>query len=150
MASVPEALPLAPQIGVLTGGIVGGTVGAAAGAAGGTLALPGGGTVAGGFGGGAEGAAIGAAAGAATGAIIGNFIEDTIQWFRDRAKPECKDKPRDCAKEWEEARQTCAELLSRPNPPRGLTGGYRDIENCARGFVSEECRGNPIDRGRRK
>ncbi len=48
----------------------------------------------------------------------------------------------DCDKEWEAARETCRELLSRRNPPRGLTGGYKNIEDCARGFVTEECGGN--------
>ena len=37
------------------------------------------------------------------------------------------------------------ELLSRRNPPRGLTGGYKNIEDCARGFVTEECGGNPVE-----
>jgi YD repeat-containing protein len=54
----------------------------------------------------------------------------------------------DCDKEWEAARETCRELLSRRNPPRGLTGGYKNIEDCARGFVTEECGGNPVDYGR--
>lgn len=54
-----------------------------------------------------------------------------------------------CDEEWEQARETCRELLSRPHPPRGLTGGYDNIEDCARGFVSEECGGNPIDWGPR-
>ena len=51
----------------------------------------------------------------------------------------------DCDKEWEAARATCRELLSRRNPPRGLTGGYKNIEDCARGFVTEECGGNPVE-----
>ena len=53
----------------------------------------------------------------------------------------------DCAKQWQDARRMCRELLSQPNPPRALTGGYADVESCARGFVSEECGGNPIDYG---
>lgn len=63
------------------------------------------------------------------------------------AKGKCKN---DCEKEWEDAREMCRELLSRPNPPRGLTGGYKDIENCARGLVSEECGGNRVDHGQKK
>jgi hypothetical protein len=50
----------------------------------------------------------------------------------------------DCAMEWTAAYLRCAELLSQPNPPRGLTGGYKSIAECARGFVSEECGGNPV------
>lgn len=48
--------------------------------------------------------------------------------------------------EWREAYETCKDLLSRPNPPRGITGGYKSIQDCARGLVSEECGGNPVSR----
>jgi hypothetical protein len=51
-----------------------------------------------------------------------------------------------CDKEWEAAYEICAELLSGPNPPRGITGGYNNIYDCARGLVSEACGGNPISR----
>jgi hypothetical protein len=50
-----------------------------------------------------------------------------------------------CKEEWEAAREKCEELLSKPNPPRHLTGRYRNTEDCARGHVSERCGGNPID-----
>lgn len=57
-----------------------------------------------------------------------------------------------CAQEWQEAREYCRQLI--PLGHSGLTGGYGDIENCARGFVTAECGGNPIDygtaRGRRR
>ena len=49
-----------------------------------------------------------------------------------------------CEKEWQKAREDCRILLLLPNPPRGLTGGYRDVERCARGLVSVQCGGNPI------
>jgi len=49
-----------------------------------------------------------------------------------------------CAEEWAFARGHCEDILALPNPPRGLTGGYADVENCARGFVSEACGGNPV------
>jgi len=52
-----------------------------------------------------------------------------------------------CDEEWAEARETCARELKKPNPNRRLTGGYRDIEQCARGLVSERCGGNPIYKG---
>jgi hypothetical protein len=52
--------------------------------------------------------------------------------------------PDGCEEEWKEARKICLDLLSSPNPPRGLTGGYRDIEGCAKGFVSMRCGGNPV------
>jgi hypothetical protein len=63
--------------------------------------------------------------------------------FAPSTANEC-DKGRECEQEWQEAYQTCRDLLSQPNPPRGLTGGYSDLENCARGFVSEACGGNPV------
>jgi hypothetical protein len=52
----------------------------------------------------------------------------------------------DCAREWQEAREYCRWLI--PLGPNGPNGGYRDIENCARGLVSAGCGGNPIDYGR--
>ncbi|MEO1538074.1 MAG: RHS repeat-associated core domain-containing protein [Pseudomonadota bacterium] len=53
----------------------------------------------------------------------------------------------DCAEQWREAYATCAKLLSQPNPSRKLTGGHTSIHACARGFVSERCKGNPVDWG---
>src|SRR5262249_16514270 len=53
-------------------------------------------------------------------------------------------------KEREEARELCKEELLKPNPSRGITGGYRDVENCARGHVSERCGGNKVDYGTRR
>ena len=50
-----------------------------------------------------------------------------------------------CAEEWAQARLRCKILLTMPNPPRGLTGGYKDVEGCAKGFVSERCGGNPVE-----
>ncbi len=50
----------------------------------------------------------------------------------------------DCAREWSEAYQTCRELLEKPNPPKGITGGYKNLNDCARGLVSEACGGNPL------
>ncbi len=35
--------------------------------------------------------------------------------------------------------------LANPYPSRSLTGGYRDVENCARGHVSQRCGGNRFD-----
>ena len=57
-----------------------------------------------------------------------------------------EDNDEDCDKEWADARDMCRDELSKPNPNQGMTGGYRDIENCARGLVSERCGGNPVAR----
>jgi RHS repeat-associated protein len=87
---------------------------------------------------------------------LGYKLYKTYALSKDRtpnSQPEaCKSGKggRDCDAEWHAARQVCRELLALPNPPRGLTGGYSGIEACARGFVSEECGGNPIDWGRQK
>jgi len=56
----------------------------------------------------------------------------------------------DCLREWEDAYEQCAEELAKPagGRNRGVTGGYSDLEKCARGLVSERCGGNPVDWGR--
>jgi hypothetical protein len=84
-------------------------------------------------------------------AVEAKRLYDAIRLSRDPVPPgtgqtKCKNDA-DCEEEWKEAREMCREMLSRPHPPRGMTGGYKDIENCARGLVSEACGGNPVDRG---
>ncbi|MGA2492032.1 MAG: hypothetical protein ABSF67_03675 [Roseiarcus sp.] len=56
--------------------------------------------------------------------------------------------PDGCEQESARAREICSALLMAPNPPRGQTGGNSDIDNCARGFVSERCGGNPVRRSK--
>jgi RHS repeat-associated protein len=68
---------------------------------------------------------------------------------RDPVLDKCKHDA-DCEAEWVAAIEMCRELLSRPHPPRGLTGGHKDVMNCARGLVSEACGGNPVDHGNKK
>jgi hypothetical protein len=57
----------------------------------------------------------------------------------------------ECDEQWQAARKICAEMLSAPKHLRRetarLRGGYDNIEDCARGFVSEDCGGNPVDYG---
>jgi hypothetical protein len=53
-----------------------------------------------------------------------------------------------CKEEWDQARADCAQELAKPYPNRGKTGGYTNVEDCARGFVGERCGGNPVDYGR--
>jgi hypothetical protein len=55
-----------------------------------------------------------------------------------------------CKEEWDDARKQCAEWLASPNPPRGPTGKYKTIEECAPGLVSERCGGNPYERDPKK
>jgi len=54
----------------------------------------------------------------------------------------------ECLQQWEDARDECRRFVSSRDPQRGLTGGYKDIENCARGHVEERCGGNRIDWGK--
>jgi len=60
------------------------------------------------------------------------------------------EKKKRCDKEWDDAFKDCEKYLAQPNPPRGLTGGYKNLMDCARGHVSEECGGNPVDHGKKK
>jgi hypothetical protein len=101
--------------------------GTAVGAWGGTCICPGLGT------------AVGAAVGTVVSALTGYCIAKAIT-----------EHERQCEKEWADARDTCARELAKPSPSRGITGGYKDIENCARGLVSEGCGGNPIDWGKKR
>jgi len=53
----------------------------------------------------------------------------------------------ECRREWADARETCGRLIRNPgnyDENSGIRGGYTDIEQCARGLVSEECGGNPV------
>jgi hypothetical protein len=54
--------------------------------------------------------------------------------------------PEGCEEEWKWAHEYCLDVLKKPNPPRGVTGGYSDPFLCAKGLVSERCGGNPVQR----
>lgn len=53
-----------------------------------------------------------------------------------------------CDQEWRDARRMCNDELAKPNPNEGITGGYSNPEDCARGLVSEYCGGNKVRRPR--
>lgn len=55
-----------------------------------------------------------------------------------------------CKEEWEDARKKCAQELTKPNPDPVYTQGGPGIENCARGFVSEDYGGNPVSHRKKK
>ena len=58
---------------------------------------------------------------------------------------------KECREEWRKAREDCYDMLASRNPPRGVTGGYSEVENCAKGLVSGRCEGNKVveeDQGR--
>jgi RHS repeat-associated protein len=71
-------------------------------------------------------------------------IDDARAIPRVKTPPPCDKNKHDCEQEWKDAYEICRKLLSQPHPPRSMTGGYTDLANCARGFVSEACGGNPV------
>ena len=50
-----------------------------------------------------------------------------------------------CDEEWAEAYRICQQELDSNCPNRGITGGYTNIDDCARGLVSQRCGGNAIN-----
>lgn len=59
-----------------------------------------------------------------------------------------------CEREWREARRVCRQLIfeqmqqaagrRKKRSVTGVTGGFTDVEQCARGLVSESCGGNRV------
>ncbi len=72
-----------------------------------------------------------------------------------RERKECQED--DCDREWREARRSCRQFIyeqmeqaagrRKKRSVKGVTGGYTDVEECARGLVSERCGGNKKDYG---
>ena len=66
----------------------------------------------------------------------------------------CPPDKEECERQWREARATCRALIyeqmqqaagrRKKRSVKGVTGGYTDVEECARGLVSQECGGNKI------
>lgn len=77
---------------------------------------------------------------------------DAINGTVNAIKKACE--PDDCDKEWREARRVCRNLIfeqmqqqagrRKKRSVTGVTGGYTDVEECARGLVSQQCGGNMI------
>ena len=71
-----------------------------------------------------------------------------------RERQECRQD--DCDREWREARRVCRDLIyeqmqqaagrRKKRSVTGVTGGYTDVEECARGLVSVRCGGNKVTR----
>ena len=55
----------------------------------------------------------------------------------------------ECEEEWKTAKELCDKELRSLDPKRGLTGGYKNPDDCERGHVSEPCGGNAVDWGRK-
>ncbi|MEQ1890562.1 MAG: RHS repeat-associated core domain-containing protein, partial [Alphaproteobacteria bacterium] len=58
-----------------------------------------------------------------------------------KTKEQCE---KDCEQERQEAENMCRKELAKPNPNRGITGGHKNVADCARGLISEKCGGNPV------
>jgi len=82
---------------------------------------------------------------------------NNARWAHSREyqfEQECRKGDKECEEEWREAYRKCREWLSQPNPPIDLVGSrdgvpYTNLQDCARGHVTEACGGNPIDWGQR-
>jgi hypothetical protein len=53
--------------------------------------------------------------------------------------------PPHCEEEWANARLMCTQELSKKNPSKLITGGYKNVAECSRGLVSEACGGNKVE-----
>ena len=51
----------------------------------------------------------------------------------------------ECKAEWRKAEKECRRQLDSTDPDYGVTGGYINVKDCARGLVSERCGGNRYD-----
>jgi RHS repeat-associated protein len=99
----------------------------------------------------------GAAVAGAGGYSVGTLIYPIVEPIITKAVDACtKSDTSDCDKEWREALATCTELIReqqemdagrrRRRSVTGVTGGYKDVQSCARGLVSEQCGGNRVSR----
>ncbi|HKO47099.1 MAG TPA: RHS repeat-associated core domain-containing protein [Polyangiaceae bacterium] len=87
---------------------------------------------------------VGSAAGAA--ALIHRITAD--EPANDNAIPDvcAPDEPLDddCQQQWEDAYADCERYFKFPKVYKGLTGGYSNAYDCARGHVDERCKGNKV------
>jgi RHS repeat-associated protein len=90
----------------------------------------------------------GAALGAA-GYAISRYLDDSPAPANDNAIPDVCEPPDDpvdddCAQQWADAYADCERFFKFPKAYKGLTGGYSNAYDCARGHVDERCGGNPV------
>ena len=94
------------------------------------------------------------------GFIVGSMIYPHIEPILSPAiDAVCRDDPtaEECDREWEQAINSCRRFIweeqqqksgrRKPRSVGGVTGGYTDVMDCARGLVSEKCGGNRVDQG---
>lgn len=51
----------------------------------------------------------------------------------------------ECQQEWDDAKKECLRQLESNDPDYGVTGGYTNLKDCARGLVGQRCGGNRYD-----
>lgn len=51
----------------------------------------------------------------------------------------------ECVEEWDKAYKECDRQLDSNDPDHGVTGGYTNRKDCARGLVGQRCGGNRYD-----
>ncbi|UCV29105.1 RHS repeat-associated core domain-containing protein [Ferribacterium limneticum] len=88
------------------------------------------------------------------GTSANNAFVRSVNQIAKTVKDICSSEEMDCDREWREARQTCRALIyeqlqqqagrRKKRSVVGVTGGYTDVEECARGLVSERCGGNLV------
>ena len=77
------------------------------------------------------------------------FSDSVISLYKTLKKIWSREYDEDCKKEWQAARLICLDMIrrgARTRGRRGITGGYQEVEDCARGLVSVRCGGNAVDR----
>ncbi|RDS82218.1 RHS repeat protein [Dyella monticola] len=84
------------------------------------------------------------AAGIVGGCLYPNSTADSCADEPHPPAGQCHKNNDDCEKEWEDAFRMCENYNSQPNPPRGITGGYTNLYQCAKGLVSQRCGGNRV------
>jgi RHS repeat-associated protein len=84
--------------------------------------------------------------------ILNNEVDDASE--TEGSCPAKEEEWHDCEAEWVAARKVCRELIyeqllqkagkRKVRSLTGVTGGYTDVNECARGLVSEQCGGNAV------
>ena len=73
--------------------------------------------------------------------------EEWVRWARKLLRDLGRSLPGggpNCDEQWNDARRMCNNELAKRNPNRSITDGYSNVEDCARGLVSEYCGGNKV------
>jgi len=91
----------------------------------------------------ARAAATAAARAAAARAIAKGLSKSAARAAAKAAAEAASNNSETCEQEWDRAYEICEREVNGCNP--GLTGGYTNLHDCARGLVSQRCGGNKIE-----